>query len=145
MDYTPRFTFDSQSKIMKTILPVLLFISFHLYAQNKPKVMEKNSDQKQPLVCKLTSMELQERKQTILAALTWQVLEKKEIKNGFQYKFEGSDSTIDQLTEFIKTERQCCNFFNFSLAIAGSEDGFTWLTIAGPSGAKEFIKEELGL
>jgi hypothetical protein len=46
------------------------------------------------------------------------------------------------LTEFIKSERQCCDFFDFAIRIKA---GFAWLDITGPKGAKEFITTEMEL
>lgn len=69
---------------------------------------------------------------------------KKELKNGFAYKFNGSDVMIDQLAAFVKTERACCDFFIFNLSISGDKSE-AWLEITGPKGAKEFIKTELEL
>ena len=92
-------------------------------------------------VCKLTSAEFRERKATVVASLKKQILEKKELKNGFAYKFEGTDNTIDEITHFIKTERQCCGFFKFSMSIHG--DSEMWLEITGPRGVKEVIANEL--
>jgi hypothetical protein len=96
------------------------------------------------LSCKLTSLEIRERKATVLASLKKQIKEKKELKHGFAYRFEGSDSIVDELTEFIKTERNCCDFFIFNLSISGDKSE-AWLEITGPKGAKDFIKNELGL
>jgi hypothetical protein len=73
-----------------------------------------------------------------------QIVEKAELKDGYNYAFEGSDGVIDTLVEFIKTERQCCNFFTFNLTV-GDEDDRLWLTLTGPEGAKEFISEEIDL
>ena len=70
--------------------------------------------------------------------------EKKELKNGYAYKFEGSDGTVDQLADFIKTERMCCDFFTFNISVSGDKSE-AWLQIAGPKGAKEFIVSELEL
>ena len=96
------------------------------------------------LVCKLNTPEFNIRKATVLADLKKEVLESKEVESGFSYKFAGSDKMIDQLCEFIKTERQCCEFFNFTLSIS-KETNFIWLEINGPQGAKDFITTELGL
>ena len=94
------------------------------------------------LSCKLTTAELRERKATVIAELKSKSIDKIELSNGFSYKFDNSDSTIDMLSEFIKTERQCCDFCDFSIRLTG---GFTWLDITGPEGAKAFIKSELEL
>lgn len=66
-----------------------------------------------PVACKLTTPELQQRKTTVIAALKALVLERKELTNGYAYRFEGSDQNLDRLNEFIKTERMCCDFFIF--------------------------------
>ena len=94
------------------------------------------------LTCKLTTPELRERKATVIANLKKQVLQRKELKNGFAYKFNGSDTMVDELTTFVKTERVCCDFFIFNLSISGDKSE-AWLEITGPKGAKDFIKTEL--
>lgn len=97
----------------------------------------------QTVICQLTSPKLQERKQTIIAHLQKQVLEKKELPNGFAYRFTGTDEMLDELTAFIKVERACCGFFSFWLSIQNQEA--IWLEITGPKGAKEFITSEMAL
>ncbi len=97
---------------------------------------------KKELACKLTSPELRKRKDEVIASLKSKILEKQEIKEGYRYKFNGSDEIIDELAEFVKTERQCCDFFDFDLSISGDE---AWLSITGPEGTKQFIKDELEL
>lgn len=96
------------------------------------------------LSCKLTTPELRRRKETVLASLKKQVLEKKELANGYAYKFTGTDDMVDELAEFIKTERACCDFFTFNLSISGDQSE-AWLEIKGQEGAKDFIKSELEL
>ena len=96
------------------------------------------------LSCKLTTPELQKRKETIIASLKQQILEKKELKNGYAYKFPGTDEMLDELTAFIKTERTCCSFFTFGLSVSGDQSE-AWLELTGVEGAKDFITSELGL
>ncbi len=96
------------------------------------------------LVCTLTSAELQQRKETVLASLRRQVLEKRELSDGYAFRFAGSDEVLDELLEFIKTERTCCAFFTFGLSVSG--DGReAWLQMTGAPGVKYFIEVELGL
>lgn len=104
--------------------------------------MNNPAEEKIKLSCKLTTTELQKRKQTVIAVLKNLVLEKIETERGFKYKFDGSDKIIDLLTYFIKTERQCCGFFTFTLVVA-SDKSFSWFEMSGPEGAKEFIKHEI--
>jgi len=96
------------------------------------------------LACKLTTPALALRKATVLAALKKEVIESTELASGYSYKFKGDDGMIDLLFEFIKTERQCCDFFTFAFTIQ-KESSFSFLEITGPKGAKDFIKTELGL
>jgi len=49
---------------------------------------------------------------------------------------------LDQLNEFIKSERLCCDFFDFTISIKKET---VWLLISGPEGAKDFIRKELEL
>jgi len=51
---------------------------------------------------------------------------------------------VDKLAAFVRTERACCDFFDFSLSISGDKTE-AWLKIAGPTEAKDFIKDELEL
>ena len=69
------------------------------------------------LSCKLTGPELRKRKETVLASLKTQMIEKKELKDGYAFKFPGTDRMLDELNEFIKAERECCDFFTFNLSI----------------------------
>jgi hypothetical protein len=105
------------------------------HAQSKSSTMETK-----PVVCKLTTPELQKRKATVIAELKSLLQTKKELDNGFSYQFESNDNLLDNLTDFIKTERVCCDFFTFQLTIEGK---VALLTITGPEGTKEFLKNEV--
>lgn len=94
--------------------------------------------------CKLTTPELQKRKATVLASLKNKILKKKELPDGYSYKFNGNDEMLGELTEFIKSERLCCEFFQFNLFIDG-DGSFIILELKGEEGAKDFIKNELEL
>lgn len=97
------------------------------------------------LACKLTAPELRRRRETVIANFKKQVIEKKELDNGFAYRFNGSDNIIDELSGFIKTERICCDFFEFNLSVSGRPDNPLWFTITGPEGIKDFVLTEIGL
>lgn len=96
------------------------------------------------LACKLTTPELQKRKATVLASLRKQVINKKELSNGYAFTFKGTDEMIDELAEFVKTERMCCDFFTFTISVKGDQSE-TVLEITGVEGTKEFITSELEL
>jgi len=104
----------------------------------------KTQEKVKEVTCKLTSPELRRRKEEVIDSLKKKVLSRSELTNGYKYKFDGNDAILDELVAFIKTERLCCDFFDFSLQIAG--DGKeVLLTITGPGGAKGFIEKELEL
>jgi len=94
---------------------------------------------KNKVACKLTSPELQKRKKEVLVLLKEKVLKKKELKDGYKFKFEGTDDLLDELVTFIKSERACCDFFTFNLSISDTKSNI-WLSITGPDGTKDFIK-----
>ncbi|ANH81734.1 hypothetical protein A8C56_12765 [Niabella ginsenosidivorans] len=94
--------------------------------------------------CKLTDAEMRKRKATVIASLKKQVIERKELENGFYYQFPGTDRIIDELAAFIKTERLCCDFFDFDLSVKGDASR-ALLRITGPQGTKSFITTELDL
>jgi hypothetical protein len=100
----------------------------------------KNS--KTDIICKLTTAELRKRKASVIASLKNQLLEKKELDNGYAYKFKGTDAILNELSSFIKTERECCDFFVYSISISGDKSE-AWLSLTGPEGAKKFIEAEL--
>jgi len=133
---------------MKNIKLALIFLVMSITANAQKKSSEicvddcaaKNKSSK--LTCKLTTPELRKRKETVIASLKKQMLQKKELKNGYAYKFVGTDKMVDELAEFVKTERACCDFFIFNLSIGGDKTE-AWLEITGTKGVKEFIKTEL--
>jgi hypothetical protein len=138
---------------MKYLLSVILLaIAMQGSAQiDKNSVMNNNGKanpavgpKKREFTCKLTSPELQRRKATVLASIRSKILEKKELPDGYTYKFKGTDAILDELSTFIKTERLCCDFFDYSLKVDG-DGAETWLVISGPAGVKDFIKSELEL
>lgn len=94
--------------------------------------------------CKLTNPELQKHKTEVIELLKKEVVQRKELHNGYQYSFNGSDKIIDDIIGFIKSERACCDFFTFNLSIEDVNRNVL-LTITGPEGTKEFINSEMHL
>jgi len=101
------------------------------------------SNDEPKLCCLLTSPELQRRKATVLKKLQSKIVAHEEHPDGFAFRFLTTDVLMDELAEFVKTERACCPFFDFKLRIA-PQGGDTWLELSGPAGVKDFIRSELG-
>lgn len=111
-------------------------------SETRNSMIAKNNDSE--ISCKLTTPEFQKRKETVIASLKSKIIERKELPNGYSYKFAGTDTIVDELAEFVKSERACCSFFTFSLSFSG--DGTeAWLNLTGSEGAKEMITNELNM
>jgi len=124
------------------LILVGIFTLSNASAQEKLSAM-KGLMERAKLTCKLSTPELQERKRTVIAELKTLIKERKEEPNAVSYKLESSDKNIDLISAFIKTERLCCDFFQFSLRVE-SDSEFMWLKLSGPEGVTEFIREEIG-
>lgn len=111
--------------------------------EKNQKTIAMMKEDKKAFACKLSSPELQKRKATVIAQLKSIIVEKVELSNGFSYKFKNTDATIDLLANFIKTERECCDFFNFNMFV--SRDQYILMDISGAEGIKTFIHDEIGL
>ena len=93
------------------------------------------------LSCKLTTPELQKRRNTVIRELKKLIRGKKELAAGLEFTFQGQDEVLDKLIDFVKTERICCDFLSFRLSIA---DDTATLEITGPEGTREFLESEVG-
>ena len=131
-------------KITFLRLFTLFIVSFSCNGNSDRKQNDAEIESVKEISCKLTAPELMERKQTVLASLRKEVLEKKELPDGYSFRFNGSDSIYSQLTDFIKSERLCCDFFTFTLKISAATSSI-WMEITGPEGTKDFIKGEMQL
>ena len=126
----------------------VIFLCIHFACHNSGLTSDSTQyrakNAKTELSCSLMPEELRIRKETVLASLKEKVLDRKELRNGYAFKFPGSDAVVDELIEFIKTERECCGFFIFNLSISGDKSE-AWLEMTGVEGAKDFITQEMGL
>jgi len=79
---------------MKNIKLGLIFLAMSITANAQKKSSEICSDdcaaknKSNGLTCKLATPELRQRKQTVIASLKKQMLQKKELKNGYAYKLQ---------------------------------------------------------
>ena len=104
------------------------------------KVEEPASESAIPLVCTLTDPELRGRRGEVGKLLSSYARSVKEFETGYSIAFENGHAT--EIVEFIELERECCNFFEFALTFEAGQ-GPTTLTISGPEGAKEFLRDTM--
>ena len=131
-------------KFATTVLILSLVFILNISIGQHTTSPTKASNQSGELSCKPSTPKLTKRKETVLKSLKQQILETVELSDGYAFKFPGTDKVLDELAEFIKTERTCCDFFIFGLSISG-DTSEAWLELTGPEGAKDFITGELGL
>lgn len=79
---------------------------------------------------------------SLLKALHQSTLERRELEQGFAFRFNGDAATERKVFEFIAMERNCCQFLSFQLNLA-AQRGSIWLTVEGPDGVKEFAHAEM--
>lgn len=92
-----------------------------------------------PIACALPDAALAERKEDISAYVWGGIQEKRELADGYSFRFPGTDEWAEKLTQFVRFERNCCRFFLFELKFEPDE-GPIWLTLRGGPGTKEFIE-----
>jgi hypothetical protein len=68
-----------------------------------------------PIVCTLSTAELQERKTTILASLRNAVLSRTCISGGYRYEFGNRSTTFTDVCRMVELERECYRFLNFTV------------------------------
>jgi len=92
------------------------------------------------VACRLTEPELRERRETVLARAAEGVREARELPDGYSYRFDADDETLDFLFHLVRLERECCPFLAFRVTVEPDE-GPVWLELRGPEGAKAFVAD----
>jgi rhodanese-related sulfurtransferase len=93
-----------------------------------------------PIACSLAAGELATRGEELRRELFAAAVERRELPDGVSYRFPGSDDFRDKLLAFAAAERTCCSFFRIELDFEPGR-GPIWLTLRGPEGVKEFIRQ----
>ena len=96
------------------------------------------SDAELPVVCSLSPAELGERvdENTEFFKNCAQVAE---LADGYAFRFDNPGETLAPMVNFIKTERECCQFLRFELVFE-PQLGPLWLQLRGSQDAKEFVQ-----
>jgi hypothetical protein len=91
-----------------------------------------------PIACTLTDAAKRERRDEIAGLLSEAAKSTREIEDGYVVEFE--DGHTAKIVEFIEFERTCCSFLEFTLTFA-PKNGPVTLSITGPEGTKDFLKD----
>ncbi|MBK8904413.1 MAG: hypothetical protein IPM53_24760 [Anaerolineaceae bacterium] len=95
-----------------------------------------------PVACQLTDAELAARRQRIVTGLVPHIQERRELADGYRFRFPATDAVAHELLAFVLLERQCCPFFEMELSFPVGKSAI-WLGLRGGEGAKQFIETEL--
>jgi hypothetical protein len=72
------------------------------------------------------------------------VQERRELENGFMFRFPNRPRLLLDLGRFIGRESVCCPFLDFKLEVRPG-GGPVWLQLTGVAGTKQFLEAEFGL
>jgi hypothetical protein len=92
-----------------------------------------------PVACNLTAT-AQQARQVEVAQLLAAVEARRELEDGYAFRFPGSEEWAARLLAFITAERRCCPFFTFDLRFE-PEQGPIWLSLRGGEEVKRFVRE----
>ena len=94
------------------------------------------------LVCDLDVFTPAERESHIQTTLQlYQTVQAiREAEYGYEFIFPHT-TELTKLAEFIAKEKMCCPFLDFALRIAPDKEPIS-LTLTGPEGTREFLREE---
>lgn len=92
-----------------------------------------------PIACSLTDVELRERREKHLNKIAASLAASEDLDNGIRFQFRIADSTLSDLIEIIKLERECCPFLSFKIAVeAGSK--LVSLDLTEPGETRQIVR-----
>lgn len=103
------------------------------------------SGQDRPVfACNLLALTPEQRKAhaDVTARLGREVMQVKELPDGYAFGFDPRAETIQLLARFVANERLCCPFFTFTIRVE-PDNRPVWLYLTGPEGIKPFIQAEI--
>lgn len=93
--------------------------------------------QETPIACTLSAAQQTTRGDEV-HHLFAQATETSKLADGYAFRFPGTAEWGATLLEFIRFERECCQFFTFELRFEPAL-GPIWLSIHGCEGVKEML------
>lgn len=98
------------------------------------------ADSRLPITCDLGAFSAPERERhaSLLQGLSARILERRELSDGYAFRFAAETGTIAELGEWIGLERTCCPFLRFSIEVEANS-GPVWLRVTGSDQVKAFV------
>jgi hypothetical protein len=91
-----------------------------------------------PIACALTSAEEARRLALLERELFGAALDRRDLVDGYEFRFPGDAHWLTKLAAFIADERACCPFLAFEI-VCEPAAGPIWLRLRGREGVKDFI------
>jgi hypothetical protein len=91
-----------------------------------------------PVACTLDLTELIARRDALLPGLVAQAIGYEVLPDGMRWHFRPSSDPLTAVATTIETERRCCRFLRFEVALEADEGPLS-LTVTGPAGTREFL------
>lgn len=97
-----------------------------------------DSEAKRPNRCFLSILRDHDTHAPIVRVLL-RVREVRELRDGYELLFKGTEDEIGTLVDFVLRERHCCTFLTFGLIFESEKRGIR-LQIRGGAGVKDMVK-----
>ena len=91
-----------------------------------------------PIACELSERGQRSRREEFSRELFVGCKDVRELEDGYEFVFPGSEEWTEGLARFVASERKCCRFFAFELRFE-PDLGPVVLRMRGPAGTKEFL------
>jgi hypothetical protein len=91
------------------------------------------------VACALPPDELKAREEDLMVNLFSAVQERRELADGYAFRFSPTPDRASEVLRFVIQERECCPFFHFEIHFEPG-GGPLWLYLRGPEGTKEFLE-----
>lgn len=98
--------------------------------------MERTGATTDRVACTLSASELRQRVEELRTRLLDRITTVRETEDGYVIGLE--PGSIDVAREVVALESECCSFMTFQV---DDRDGQIWLSLGGPEGTKELVRE----
>ncbi len=94
--------------------------------------------------CRLPAAEQALRRTLFETNIRPRIEEIRELESGYALRFAADDDLILDLANWVKAERNCCDFLEYAIRVTPRE-GPLWLEVSGDTQGKRFISGSLGI
>ena len=91
------------------------------------------------IACTLGERELAERREELRRGIVRRITDVRELTDGYSFALPDGDASEAEANAFAQFERECCSFASYDVS-RDAADGRVWLTVTGPEGTKEFLR-----